>query len=152
MVTWKRAVEVPQMKHDGTNGVESPCELFAQGMSTEQAPELTPPSEFREVCFCVYAQAEAFYLCQDPASAVSGELVCGALGELEHEKPLFAVWLQHTNIREASLECRNVDLTRRPKGTVPRTLGRANTQRFPVSLSSDESLDLCASESYDGLK
>lgn len=36
-------------------------------------------------------------------SAVSGELVCRALGDSEHEKPLFTVWLQHTNIREASL-------------------------------------------------
>lgn len=28
-------------------------------------------------------RARAFYLCQDPASAVSGELVCGALREHE---------------------------------------------------------------------
>lgn len=47
--------------------------------------------------------SKSFYRCQDLGSVVSGELVCRVLGEYKHEKPLFTVWLQHTNIREASL-------------------------------------------------
>lgn len=80
------------------------------------------------VCLCLRA-SRSFYLCQDPASVMSGELVCWALGEHEHEKPLFTVWLQHTNICEASLvwgsacstlsqEGRNVDFAWRLKGII----------------------------------
>lgn len=77
------------------------CELLAPCMSME-ALGLTQQTRSRVLFLCV-RESTSFYLCQDLVLVMSGELVYRTLGELKHEKPLFTVWLQHTNIREASL-------------------------------------------------
>lgn len=97
------------------------------------------------VFLCLRA-SRGFYLHQDAVSAMSGESVCWALGEHEQEELLFTVWLQHTNVREASLvrgsacsargqEGQSHRLRMRAKGHCPRDQAE-QTQALPQRLGS----------------
>lgn len=97
-----------------------------------------------------------FYLGRDPVSVMSGELVCRARWENEHQTPLFAVCSQHANIREASLAPRPSRLGSEPKGAemwtfhggggglkgaIPSTQGRARGAQALAVLSSPSDND-----------
>lgn len=108
------------------------------------APELTPPSEIqrrRGVCFCVYAQAESSYPCQDPVSVMSGELVCKALRELRaretfvrclvatYQHPRGIISLRLSLLYSEPAGVRKRGITRKAKGHRPADMRQSKQRR-----------------------
>ncbi|KAJ4926984.1 hypothetical protein JOQ06_014725, partial [Pogonophryne albipinna] len=77
----------------------SPCQRTAiESRLVNRSIRTGTAEQILKSVFLCLNPSRGFYPSQDTLLVVSGELVCTVLGENDHEKPLFTVWLQQWNI------------------------------------------------------